>query len=214
MFGEYAVLKPPRIHSFGELHTRTHYAIEDTAIVVALGYDDLMDLRRERAEINDAVLPYVKEAMHREVHLSDWFYVEILQAANLEAVDHLALAHNSASDPYVVMFVDDHMIGKTEVEFATVNPVWGQAFAFGRGVTESYGLDAVLRFEIYDYDDVNDALGIAGAKSLGTAHCKLTDLVGADGCFAKDAKDLVLKLPILDDADLKAELLRSGLPTQ
>ena len=42
-FGELAILRPHRVDSFGQLHTRTHYAIEDS-VVAALGYEDFQQV--------------------------------------------------------------------------------------------------------------------------------------------------------------------------
>ena len=46
------MLKPPRQGSFGQLHTRTHYAHQDTCVLASLGQADLAELRRKRPECN------------------------------------------------------------------------------------------------------------------------------------------------------------------
>eukprot|EP01047_Picozoa_sp_COSAG01_P059029 COSAG01_NODE_7034_length_3383_cov_4.056334_1_plen_772_part_00 len=147
-FGELAILKPPRINSFGQLHTRTHFAVGEDAQLASLGFDDLQYLRETRAEINDAVLPYIKEAMQRKIDKSRWFYIQIDSANNLPAVDgRCSIAGQATSDPYCLLELDGHgVVGKTDVERATVDPQWDEnSFAFAH--TEMQG-SAKLRFAV------------------------------------------------------------------
>ena len=51
--------QPQRIGSFGQLSSRTHYAIESDCELAALGYEQMMELRRDRPEINDAVVSHL-----------------------------------------------------------------------------------------------------------------------------------------------------------
>ena len=70
------------------------------AIVGHLGYEDFQQLRRDRREINDAVLPYIKELAGRVTNQRMWFYVEVYGADDLVAVDSDSLGKEGQSDPY------------------------------------------------------------------------------------------------------------------
>ena len=187
-FGEFAVLKPPRMDSYGQLHTRTHYAIGDVATIASLGYDDLAALRAERAEINDAVLPYVKEAMRHQVHANDWFYVEIVGANGLRAADSSSLESAGVSDPYAVLFVNDNLIAKTQVELKTLDPQWAETIAFTRAEATSFGKKATFKIEVYDYNTFGDP------DFLGGAVCTFLDLC-KDNQGYSDWTDLETDLP-------------------
>ena len=52
--------------------------------MASLGFEDLYELRKQRPEINDAVLPYIREAMlpKNKVHADNWFYVEVCPHCN------------------------------------------------------------------------------------------------------------------------------------
>ena len=61
-FGELAALLPPEPGSWGRPHHRTHYAVEDCTLGV-LSHEDMMKLREKRLEIDEAVSPFVAEAL-------------------------------------------------------------------------------------------------------------------------------------------------------
>lgn len=180
-FGENTVLKPQRMGSYGQLHTRTHFAVDEEVQLASLGHDDLQVLREERPEINDAVTPFIREAMTRKVHQTHWFYITIDGAAGLRAADSGSMEAAATSDPYCVMkFRQDgreaHLIGKTDVENDTLDPAWATSFAFTRAEAKSYGETATFRFEVYDRD-------LEGADLLGVAECTLGDLCAEGETF-------------------------------
>ena len=62
-----------------------------------------MDLRRTRAEINDAVVPYIEESIGKEAQQLDWFYVTIESGSNMPQKDFSSLEESGMADPYCVM---------------------------------------------------------------------------------------------------------------
>jgi hypothetical protein len=162
------VLLPQRIDSYGQLHSRTHYAAEGPAVVASLSYYDFMNLRQQRPEINDAVQPYVKESVGRELHESHWFYFTIESAANLVAKDAATLETAGSSDPYVVAFLNDVQIAKTEVRYDTLNPCWSHSFCFARRESFHALEDVTVRKwgkKVFSRMDV-DHNGVLSSKEL------------------------------------------------
>ena len=100
-FGEACLLQPQRVSSTGQLARRTHYAVGGPAKLAVLGYEDFQELRKIRPEINDAVLPYIKELESRAVsHRQDWFFIEIRSARGITAKNRTTLAAAGQSDSY------------------------------------------------------------------------------------------------------------------
>jgi len=196
-FGEMCILSPPRIDSWGQIHSRTHYAFEDEAVVASLGYDDFMKLRAKRPEINDAVVPYVLECLGHEVNQGQYFFVEVIGAINLMATDAADLAHDASSDPYCIVYLNGHQIGKTPVQFKNLNPTWAYTMPISRHeATYGQSQGAVkLRFELYDYDKMGDN------DFLGEVRCTLADLcppeIRSFAGWPKDAPDNVQKFKLM-----------------
>jgi hypothetical protein len=67
--------------------------------VAALGYEDFMTLRRERAEINDAVLPYIAQTIKLRVSRADYFYIEMTGAVNLPTTTNLTGTDGETTNP-------------------------------------------------------------------------------------------------------------------
>eukprot|EP01043_Picozoa_sp_COSAG02_P050783 COSAG02_NODE_5264_length_4487_cov_1.615998_3_plen_291_part_00 len=161
-FCENSILQPQRLGSYGQLCSRTHFAVDGPAIVGALGYEDFQQLRRDRPEINDAVKPcllrstlvaslplqnitvydsflafarrsrYIQEMVGRQTSQKLWFYVEIHSAENLCISDAGTLESKGSSDPYCCMFFNNRLIGKTDVVRNSLNPKWRKSFAMTR----------------------------------------------------------------------------------
>lgn len=70
------------------------------AVIAHLGYEDFQQLRRSRREINDAVLPYIRELAGRRTSQRNWFYVEMYGAEGLDAFDCDTLGEKGKADPY------------------------------------------------------------------------------------------------------------------
>jgi hypothetical protein len=109
-FGELCLLQPQELSSIGRMAKRTHYAVHAPARLAVLGYEDFHELRRARREINDTVLPYIKEIMsHPDTHVQDWFFVEICSARGITAIHqhYDKLAPDGQSDSYCCLYTID-----------------------------------------------------------------------------------------------------------
>jgi CRP-like cAMP-binding protein len=200
-FGEYNILLPQRLGSFGQLQSRTTYAVNGDCELCALGYEDFQELRRERPAINEAVLPYIEESMGHEMHSNRWFYVEMKSASGLRASDASTLEADGLSDPYCVMFLDNHIVGKTPVHFKTLDPVWVTTVALAHSAMEELLVkhgDVNLRFEIYDFDGAGDPDFLGGTETTLSKLSGLRDFRQ----FGPNAEDVVTELPLYDTSGL------------
>jgi hypothetical protein len=139
-FSEYCILLPQHTGSYGQLHSRTHYAIDGPAVVASLNYEEFQKLRRTRPEINDVVQPYIRESLGRELRHYHWFYLVVEGANDLLAKDAVTCEMGRTSDPYVVVFLNGDQIAKTPIQFKTVNPRWEYGLCFTRCAEHSYGI--------------------------------------------------------------------------
>lgn len=173
-------MQAARLGSYGQLQQRTHYAVDQDAVVAALGYEDFMELRRTRPEIDDAVVPYIKELQGRELSADHWFFVEIMHAEGVKASD-VNYSGADTSDAYCVIFLNDKIIGKTEVKPDTRDPVWRYSVAMTRAEVKKWGDKAEtleVRFEVYDHDNVGNP------DFLGEVVTDLTELSQRDDFWA------------------------------
>jgi stress response protein SCP2 len=69
-----------------------------------------------------------------------------------------------SSQPYVNLYIDDKLMGKTKIVFKNLNPVWDQSFKFNFSTDESNrmftkfknGQSPKFKLHIFDYDDIGD----------------------------------------------------------
>jgi stress response protein SCP2 len=69
-----------------------------------------------------------------------------------------------SSQPYVKLYIDDKLMGKTDVVYKNLNPVWDQSFKFNFNTDESNrmfakfknGQSPKFKLHIFDHDDVSD----------------------------------------------------------
>jgi len=121
-----------------------------------------LQLRIDRPEINDAVLPYIKEACLYEVKPDQWLFIELIGAEGLIASDVGGMkgivAEDNLSDPFCMISLGNEKtdlwnpIGTTKVCMKDLNPVWKKTMAISRKELANPG--AMLKMEVYDYDQV------------------------------------------------------------
>lgn len=106
-------------------------------------------------------------------------YIRVCNAENLARSDAFSL-----SDPYVKIFFNNKFVGKTSVEFDTIDPVWPvESAQFEIPLEGEESLEtSKIRLEIYDHDT------IGGHDSLGE-----TLLAPSDIRELIDASEWVLK---------------------
>lgn len=87
------------------------------------------------------------------------FDVTIISGRGLAAKDKKLFSKDS-SYPYVEVYFEKRLRGRTKPKFKTLSPTWNQTLNFNVGASDAsrilHNNSSTISFRIYDYDEISD----------------------------------------------------------